>query len=164
MISREKLAWIVDATAASISCISPFASWVEIGLIVQEVNKLKAKFGTDHLTITTSGLGVFLHSIQYCYYPIFMILLMLCLIGLQRDFGPMLIAERKVSISLRTDGGDGKVPPWSGIVEPKANQPRNNQPSHAFNMLIPVTFLVCTHRYNYYFGGSSTRHSIVSYF
>jgi Na+/H+ antiporter NhaC len=142
MVSREKLAFIVDATAGPISSLSPISSWVEIGLIIKEVNKLKVKFGADHLTITTSGLGTFLQSLKYCYYPIFMIFLLFCIIGFQRDFGPMLIAERKVFISQRTDGGNGKGKQVTSTTEQKVNQPRADAPYYAFNMLIPVVVLV----------------------
>ena len=145
MVSREKLAFIVDATASSLASISPISSWVgfEIGLIVQEVVKLEEKFGAGNLTISTSGLGIFLQSVKYCYYQMFMIFLIFCIIGFKRDFGPMLIAERKVAISQRTDGGDGKAKQHSS-GDRKENQPDQGAPLHAFNMLIPVIVLVCT--------------------
>ena len=142
MVSREKLAFIVDATAAPVSSLSPISNWVEIGFIVAEVRKLEAKFGAGNLTITTSGLGIFLQSIKYCYYPIFMIVLIFCNITFQRDFGPMLIAERKMAISQRTDGGDGKGK-HSTSNERKANQPEKDTPFYAFNMLVPAVVLVC---------------------
>ena len=144
MVSREKLAFIVDATAAPVASISPVSSWVgfEIGLIVQEVVKLEEKYGKGNLTITTSGLAIFLQSVKYRYYPIFMIFLMFCIIGFKRDYGPMLIAERKVTIFQRTDGGDGKGKQHS-TGEHKANQPNLDAPLYAFNMLIPVIVLVC---------------------
>ena len=144
MVSREKLAFIVDATAAPVASISPVSSWVgfEIGLIVQEVVKLEEKYGKGNLTITTSGLAIFLQSVKYRYYPIFMIFLIFCIIGFKRDYGPMLIAERKVTIFQRTDGGDGKGKQHS-TGEHKANQPNLDAPLYAFNMLIPVIVLVC---------------------
>ena len=144
MISREKLAFIVDATAAPIASISPVSSWVgfEIGLIVKEVAKLEERFGVGNLTITTSGLGIFLQSVKYRYYPIFMMFLLFCLIGAKRDYGPMLIAERKVTIFRRTDGGDGRGSNQS-LGEKKVNQPDGSKPMYAFNMVIPVIVLVC---------------------
>jgi Na+/H+ antiporter NhaC len=144
MISREKLAFIVDATAAPVASISPVSSWVgfEIGLIQAEITKLEDKFGTENLTITTSGLGVFLQSIKYRYYPIFMIVLMGFTIGFKRDYGPMLVAERKVTIFQRTDGGDGKGK-QSSTEGHRANQPTKDTPQYAFNMLIPIAVLVC---------------------
>ena len=115
---------------------------VGFGLIVTEVDILIRKYGEENLTITTSGLAIFLQSVKYRYYPIFMIFLMFCIIGFKRDYGPMLVAERKVTIFQRTDGGDGKGK-QSSTSEHKANQPDPNKPLYAFNMLLPVVVLVC---------------------
>lgn len=101
-VSREKLAFIVDATAAPVASISPLSSWgmlyalcisycakniwlmyltfvpsfpvgFEVGLIQTEIDKIIEQQGTDDIGINTSGFGVFLQSIKYRYYPIFMI-------------------------------------------------------------------------------------------
>ena len=68
-VSREKLAFIVDTTAAPVASISPVSSWVgfEIGLIQEELDKIIAQEGTDDLSIKTSGMAVFLQSIKYRY-------------------------------------------------------------------------------------------------
>ena len=107
-ISREKLAFFVDATAAPIASISPVSSWVgfEAGLIQDEIDSLLERF-PEGITVSDSGFAIFLQSIRYRYYPIFMLLLIILLIATQRDFGPMLIAERKTEVYQRTDGGDG---------------------------------------------------------
>lgn len=70
-----------------------------------------------------------------------MIVLMIFLIGLQRDFGPMLLAERQVRVYDRTDGGPnkGKTSELEGAGQ---NQPREDQPLLSFNMLFPVLILV----------------------
>ena len=54
-MSREKLAFIVDATAAPIASIVPISSWVgfEIGLIQEEVNKVYSLY--DSPSISESG-------------------------------------------------------------------------------------------------------------
>ena len=107
-VSREKLSFIVDATAAPIASISPVSSWVgfEIGLIQAELDKIIEQEGTDDIGIKNTGFAVFLQSIKYRYYPIFMLLLMPIMIWAQRDFASMLIAERKTQVYKRTDGGD----------------------------------------------------------
>ena len=70
-ISREKLAFIIDATSAPVASIAPISSWVgfEVGLIQAEINKIIAIAGTDDIGIKTSGFGVFLQSIKYRYVP-----------------------------------------------------------------------------------------------
>ena len=76
-VSREKLSFIVDATAAPIASLTPISSWVgfEVGLIQEEIDRLIKRYGEDNLSIDTSGLAVFLQSIKYRYYPIFMMIL-----------------------------------------------------------------------------------------
>jgi len=141
-ISREKLAFIVDATAAPIASIVPVSSWVgfEVGLIQDEIDRLIALKGAENLTIETSGLGVFLQSIKYRYYPIFMLILIPIFVGLKRDFGPMLVAERKVQVYKRLDGGDGGTGKHDAGTHP--NSPRADTPKFAHNMWIPLALLV----------------------
>jgi Na+/H+ antiporter NhaC len=99
------------------------------------------KGGAENLTVESSGLGVFLQTIKYRYYPIFMIILIPVLAGFKRDFGPMLVAERKVQVYQRQDGGDGGVSkPQEGHVHP--NAPRKDTPRYAYNMLLPIALLV----------------------
>jgi Na+/H+ antiporter NhaC len=144
VISREKLAFIVDATAAPIASISPISSWVgfEVNLINDEITRLEEIYGVGNLTINTSGLAVFLQSIKYRYYPIFMIVLIFVIILVKRDFGPMLVAERLVTVHNRTDGGSGKGKA-SHTEDAKANQPTKETPLYAMNMMVPIAVLVC---------------------
>lgn len=98
-VSREKLAYVVDATAAPIASLVPVSSWVgfEVGLIQEELDRIVA-LGWDLGSIKASGYGVFLESIKYRYYPIFMLFLQILLIITARDFGFMLTAERKTQV------------------------------------------------------------------
>jgi len=144
-VSREKLAFIVDATSAPIASISPISSWVgfEVGLINDQLEIIQGMVEArgETLTIKDSGFAIFLQSIKYRYYPIFMIVLMMLLIGFQRDYGPMLMAERRVRVYDRTDGGPNKGK--GGEIEGSGeNQPREDQPLLSINMLLPVVILV----------------------
>ncbi|KAL3924883.1 MAG: hypothetical protein SGILL_000776 [Bacillariaceae sp.] len=144
-ISREKLSFVVDGTSAPIASISPISSWVgfEVGLINTELERIIQYVEDNGLTLTIkdSGFAIFLQSIKYRYYPIFMIVLMFLLIFTQRDFGPMLLAERQVRVYDRTDGGPnkGKSEEMEGAGE---NQPKEDQPLLSINMLIPVIILI----------------------
>ena len=73
IVSREKLAFLVDATAAPIASIVPISSWVgfEISLIQAELDKI-LEMNPD-AKISDSGFGVFLETIKYRYYCIFML-------------------------------------------------------------------------------------------
>jgi len=76
-ISREKLSFIVDATAAPIASLTPISSWVgfEVGEIDKQIQRIIADVGEENLTISSSAMGVFLESIKYRYYSIFMLIL-----------------------------------------------------------------------------------------
>jgi Na+/H+ antiporter NhaC len=151
MISREKLSFLVDATAAPVASVSPVSSWVgyEIGLIQQQIDRiiaLQAAPGSTlaPLTIKSSGFAVFLQSIKYRYYPIFMLILIMTLIYSGRDMGPMLVAERKTRVYRRTDGGPGKITKPGGVAleGSEGNQPRKDTPYFSWNMILPVLLLV----------------------
>ena len=143
-VSREKLAFIVDATAAPVASISPISSWVgfEVQLIQEQIDIIVEEVGSENLTIKDSGFAVFLQSIKYRYYPIFMIVLMIFLIWSQRDFGTMLVAERKTEVYQQTDGGAGKGLASTSGME-KHNQPSEETPKRSWNMIVPVLILVC---------------------
>ncbi len=88
-ISREKLAYLVDSTAAPVAAIAFITTWIgaELGYIESGLNHLPE--------LNVSPYGVFLHSLQYAFYPIFTLSFMLMLIYKKSDFGPMLTAELK---------------------------------------------------------------------
>jgi len=141
-VSREKLAFIIDATAAPIASFIPLSSWIgyEIGLIETEIQKIIEIEGTDELFISKSGFTVFVKSIKYRYYSIYMIMFIPVLIYLKRAFGPMLVAERKVFAYARTDGGDGAFKGMQGLL--KANAPSDDTPALLMNFLFPLFFLI----------------------
>jgi len=58
----------------------------------------------------------------------------------QRDFGTMLIAERKTEVYKRTDGGDGSLSAHLGMGE--ENKPRKDQPLKTWNMAAPLAVLI----------------------
>jgi len=144
-VSREKLSFVVDGTSAPIASIAPISSWVgfEVGLIQDQLTILIAReeAAGRELTITDSAFGIFLQSIKYRYYPIFMIVLMLMVILSQRDFGPMLVIERICRVYDLHDGGPnrGKASQMEGKDE---NQPRPDQPLKSWNMFFPVLLLI----------------------
>ena len=87
-ISRQKLAYLVDSTAAPVAAIAFITTWIgaELGYI---------ETGLGHLPeLNESPYSVFLMSLQYAFYPIFTLAFMLMLIYKGRDFGPMLLAEK----------------------------------------------------------------------
>ncbi len=75
-VSRSKLSYLIDATAAPICIIAPISSWAAaVAGFVSE----------DQI----SGLELFIRAIPYNFYAILTIIMMLTLVALKFDFGPM---------------------------------------------------------------------------
>jgi Na+/H+ antiporter NhaC len=91
-ISREKLSYIVDSTAAPITALAVITSWIgfEISLLDQSFKSLG---------IERNPLGTFVSSIPYSYYPILAILFVLFIILTGRDYSLMSRAERRARSS-----------------------------------------------------------------
>ncbi len=85
-ISREKLSFIVDATAAPVASIFIVSSWIgyEVGLIQDGLNMINS---------SANAYSLFLETIPFRFYPIAMLLFVFLLSYFNRDFGPMLKAE-----------------------------------------------------------------------
>jgi len=92
-ISREKLSYIVDSTAAPIAAIAFVTTWIgfELGYIETSIKAIG---------IEESAYSVFISSLAYSFYPVFTLLFILILIFQGKDFGPMAKAE----IRARTTG------------------------------------------------------------
>ncbi|PQO28322.1 Na+/H+ antiporter NhaC family protein [Blastopirellula marina] len=101
-ISREKLAYIIDSTAAPVSGLALVSTWVaaEIGYIQD---------GVDQITSGTKpeAFQLFLESIPYRFYTWWALLLVPLVALLKRDFGPMLTAEVNI---LRDEGNTSDAP------------------------------------------------------
>ncbi len=128
-ISREKLAYLVDSTAAPIASIALITTWVgfEVGLIDEALKSI------GH---TGDGAYImFLQSIPYSFYPIFAIGLTLLIAATGRDFGPMLSAEQRAR--------DGFINTTEGIgLADDDIQPIEGKPHRAINALSPFGVLI----------------------
>ena len=85
-VSREKLAYLVDSTAAPIASLALVTTWIgmQVGLIGEAVAKID---GYDE-----SAYSIFLHSLQYSFYPLLALFFVFAVAWSGRDFGPMLAA------------------------------------------------------------------------
>ena len=96
-ISREKLAYLVDSTAAPIAAIAFITTWIgaELGYIESGIETIQ---GLDE-----SVYSIFISSLAYSFYPIFALVFMLILILRERDFGPMYEAEKEAKLVEKLD-------------------------------------------------------------
>lgn len=86
-ISREKLSYLVDSTAAPIAAIAFVTTWIgaELGYIKDGVESIS--------DLNESAYAIFFNSLQYSFYPVLTLFFMLMLIWKSKDFGPMYKAE-----------------------------------------------------------------------
>ena len=80
-ISRAKLSYIIDATAAPICIIAPISSWAAA------VAGFARGAGAD------SGMSLFVQAIPYNFYALFTILMMVVIVVSKIDYGPMKLHE-----------------------------------------------------------------------
>ena len=85
-VSREKLSFIVDSTAAPVSGIALISSWIAV-----EVMSIES--GLELVGQNANGFGLFISSIPFCFYCIFAITFIFVNSISGKDFGPMLKAE-----------------------------------------------------------------------
>ncbi len=93
-ISREKLAYLVDSTAAPVSTVAVITTWIgfQVGLIEDAMQGLEG--------IDQTAYGLFLQSIPYSFYPFLAVFLVFLVVLTGKDFGPMYRAE----VRARTTG------------------------------------------------------------
>lgn len=119
-ISRAKLAYIIDATAAPICIIAPISSWAAaVAGVVEGVN----------------GLDLFIHAIPYNFYALLTIVAMLTLTITNTDFGPMLTHERNAQLD-----GDLYTTDARPFKDEADNKPVGN--GKVIDLVLPVIVLI----------------------
>ena len=144
-ISREKLAYIVDSTAAPVVCLFPISTWVgfEIGLIGDAFDKLG---------LEADAYGAFLSSIPYRFYPFFAITLVLLVALTRFDFGAMRQAEERARDHGKVLSDDAR--PIADYASDEV-QPPENAPKRAFNAVLPIVTVVVVTLYGLWRTGSA---------
>lgn len=139
-ISREKLSYLVDSTAAPVAAIALITTWIgaELGYIQGAIETINAKAAVDgnYAAIDQSAYSIFLGSLEYAYYPIFTLVFMLMLILMNRDFGPMYKAEVKA----RREGIGKQV--LKGSVDISEFEPEEGVKPRMFNAIIPIAIVI----------------------
>jgi len=130
-ISREKLAYIVDSTAAPIAAIAFVTTWIGAELsYIQD--------GINTLGLEQSPYNVFINSLAYSFYPIFALIFILLLTYKGRDFGPMFKAEKRA----RT----GEVKSENAVDKSREQAEEISIPEHVhprgYNAVIPVAIVI----------------------
>ncbi len=145
-ISREKLAFLVDATAAPVSSFAVVSSWVgvEVGYIADQYAALEIE-GDPYL--------IFLESIPYRFYPLLMLFFGLMVIVLKRDFGPMHRAEdRALNEGLLVRPG---AKPASDFDASELSPPEG-KPARWWAAVVPIAVVIATAMIGMHVTGSAS--------
>jgi len=133
-VSREKLAWIVDSTAAPVAGLSILSTWVAF-----EISQFSGQLpliGREE----SAGYAVFLETLPYRFYCIFTLLFVAFICISNRDFGPMRKAELR---ALRTGAVFRPGARPMSASNDEASQPKEGVEPRARVALIPIALTVC---------------------
>ncbi|WP_035054523.1 Na+/H+ antiporter NhaC family protein [Carnobacterium pleistocenium] len=142
-VSREKLSFIVDATAAPIAGIALISTWVgyEVGLI---------KDGYEAIGQEVNAYSIFVETIPYRFYNILMILFVLCTAVMLKEFGPMLTAERRARKYNQTN--EEEINP-NAVNEIDEMEPAEGIRLSIWNAIIPIGTLIIVAIVGFYANG-----------
>ncbi len=122
-ISREKLSYLIDATAAPVCIIAPISSWAAAvsGFVEGE-----------------NGMSLFLKAIPYNFYALLTLLMMVLLVSMKISYGPMKKYEKQ---ALEDDYWAKK-----NFVGKEDTELKVNHNGKVIDMLIPIILLIfcCT--------------------
>ena len=124
-VSRVKLAYLIDATAAPVCMIAPISSWAAAVSGCVESDKY-------------SGIQLFVRAIPYNFYSILTFVFILTLVLLKFDFGPMKKFEEKaektgdLSMLTLSDDEERKLKEDGPVAPPKGK---------LFDLIIPIVIL-----------------------
>ncbi len=103
-VSREKLAYIVDSTAAPIAGLAIVSTWLgyEVGLLEENTRELGLRAG---------GYSLLLQALPLRFYCVFALVMVLLNASIGRDFGPMHAAESRARKTPSAARDGDSVPP-----------------------------------------------------
>ncbi len=142
-VSRAKLAYLIDATAAPVCIIAPISSWAAAvsGFVPGE-----------------DGLSVFVKAIPYNFYALLTIVMMVGMVILKTEFGPMGVHEKN---ALKGDLYTTAGRPYANAEADEKVNPRGK----VIDLVIPiVSLVVCCVIGMIYTGGFFSGESFVSAF
>ena len=120
-ISRAKLSYIIDATAAPICMIAPVSSWAAAVAVA-----------TDGLDVGYTGIELFVRTIPYNFYSLLTFIFIIGLATMKFDYGPMKIHEMNAQLN-----GD------LGALEGTDNI-QGHPNGKVIDLVLPVVILIIT--------------------
>ena len=147
-ISRERLAFVIDATAAPVAGLAIISTWVglEVGLIGD---------GFNAIGVEANAFSVFLNTIPFRFYNILILGFIVLTSIMLKDFGPMREAE------LRARRGETKLASSKEIDEKISSEHSDLEPLpgvklNIWNAIIPIGILIVGALFAFYYSGYQT--------
>ncbi len=133
-ISKEKLSYLIDATAAPICIIAPVSSWAAA----------VAGFVKDS---GVSGFGLFVKAIPYNFYAILTIVMMISLALMKFDYGPMRkfepytkeAAKQKVETVIKRSGSFAEK---IEVMEETTIKDKSRRTGKVIDLVVPIVVLI----------------------
>lgn len=123
-VSRAKLSYLIDATAAPVCIIAPISSWAAAvtGFVEGE-----------------NGFSIFIRAIPYNYYALLTIVMMVLLVVMKFDYGPM--KKHEMNAILTNDLFTTSDRPYAAAEDEKGNEKGG-----VIDLVFPIVilFIACT--------------------
>ena len=119
-VSRVKLAYLIDATAAPVCIIAPISSWAA---------------AVSGFVEDGQGLALFIKAIPYNFYALLTIVMMISMVVMKVEFGPMLKYERN---AIKTGDLFSGSNPYAGLIEEDADDSKGK----VIDLVLPIIVLV----------------------
>ena len=122
-ISRAKLSYLIDATAAPVCMIAPVSSWAAA------VSGVADDLGTG-----VSGIQLFIRAIPYNFYSLLTFVFIIALVVMKFDYGPMRMHELSARLNGDVGGLEGSEPE------------KGHERGRVIDLIFPVVVLIicCT--------------------
>lgn len=144
-ISREKLSFIIDATAAPVAGLAIISTW--IGLEVSLISE-----GFNQIGVEASGFGVFVQTIPYRFYNILILAFIVITAITLKEFGPM----RKAEIAARKRNKDIVEEVAASSSQMDELEPKEGIKLSIWNAIIPIGTLIISALVAFYYSGYSS--------
>ncbi|MDO5818942.1 MAG: Na+/H+ antiporter NhaC family protein [Methanobrevibacter sp.] len=143
-VSREKLAFVVDATAAPVAGIAIISTWIglELSLITQ---------GFESIGMHVSGFGIFLQTIPFRFYNILILIFIVISALTYYEFGPMKEAEKKARARKESEPVESLAATSFDDVKPV-----DGIKLSIWNAIIPIGVLIIGALIAFYWSGYTT--------
>jgi len=158
-ISREKLAYIVDSTAAPVAGIMLISTWIGTELV--NINEGLTIAGITGVT----AYGIFIDTIPYRFYNIMALFFVFATAFLLRDFGPMLKAEVRARTTGETINPGSEVMETEKVIDEEKEEIKEDYgilksskkvtPPNIWNAIIPVGVLIVSAVVLFYTNGAA---------